>query len=322
MNRKLLTLLLSLALALAVWGGLPVHKAQAAITSVTLNYYPVNVPQDAPVGCATGTSFVVIATVNATDTGLDQYFTGHVTLGMPGSACTYNSTTGTWQAELTSTIDLKQFTIPASQTTYQVVFYVRSQVGFTSNSLRASVYSCDDGTFSYCPAGGRVSSSPAAVTPMDMTSSGGWLDESGGVDVAARAGRYIAVKNGSTLVGLYSAEDNLVPEGNSHAAGGFKVAAPSCTDCAYTIETWLPSAPGTAEGGINTMDANGCPSDIVAGAISSLDTCNSPTAILLESFAGTSQGGVTTLILVSLALAFVMGGLILVQRRRNNGPAL
>jgi hypothetical protein len=319
MNRKIFPILLAFVLALALWGGLPPQKAQAAITSVSLNYYPTYIPQDAPASCASGTPFVVIATVNATDTGSDQYFTAHTRLPVEGSACTFNPSTGTWQNETTGTTSLRHFTLPAGQTTFQLVFYVRARSDLAFTTLRVAAYPCMDDTFTTCPAAGNIASSPAGVTPMDMTTSGGWLEESGGVDVAARAGRYIAVKNGSTLVGLYSAEDNAIPEGYVYAAGGYRVAAPSCVGCGYTVETWLPGNPGTPEGGVNTLGLNGCPADITAGGTASLDSCNSPTAIRLESFAAASSGEATTLALVASGLSLLLVGLYLSHKMRSKG---
>jgi len=311
MNRKLLTLLLSLALALAVWGGLPVHKAQAAITSVTIVYWPSHIPMDASNPCDTGggTAYGVYVTVTGDP---NENFTLSTAVGSTG--CTWDAVNGAWRTEI-ATWDLYPRYNTGPTGTVSMWVYGRVYAGTSSSLLRISAYPCNaDWSLCFAP-----TFSTKTITKMDMTTQGGWLVETG---EAGRQGRTIVVRNGATINGIYIAEDNGINEGYAYAAGGYKVSVPACANCGYTIETWLPSAPGTAEGGINTMGANGCPSDIVAGAISSLDTCNSPTAILLESFAGTSQGGVTTLILVSLALAFVMGGLILVQRRRNSGPAL
>ncbi len=154
---------------------------------------------------------------------------------------------------------------------------------------------------------------------MNMTSSGGWLEETNGF---SRAGKAYAVKSGATLVGLYVSEDNGVNEGYPAAlaaaapmaAGYSKVAVPACTTCGYTIESWNLAAPGTSVGQVNTMGDGACPNDVSAGAVTSLDTCTAPTAITLRTL--TARAPLSPLAaapVVGLALA---GGWVALRRRR------
>ncbi|MBK8985132.1 MAG: hypothetical protein IPM39_03475 [Chloroflexi bacterium] len=160
---------------------------------------------------------------------------------------------------------------------------------------------------------GAGTPSPADLTGptfLDMTTTGGWIEESIGT---SRDGRAVAVYVGSNLIGLYVAEDNGVTDGYPNTPGYYRVAVPSCEECNYTIETWELGNPGTAVGQINTMGINGCPNSIGVGVVQSLNSCNTPTAVSLQSFSANGQS--TPLLLVVGLLALLVGGTAVVKRK-------
>jgi hypothetical protein len=142
---------------------------------------------------------------------------------------------------------------------------------------------------------------------------GGWLEETTGT---ARAGRTVVVKNGTSIIGMYAAEDNGVNEGYGYSPGGFRVAVPDCTTCGYTIETWDLALPGTAVGTINTMGSAGCPNTVTAATITSLNSCTTPTSITLKSLS-TRITPQTDFILTLAALLSITAIVGIIFRRRS-----
>ena len=131
-----------------------------------------------------------------------------------------------------------------------------------------------------CGGTNHSTSARVQVTLLNMSSTGGWLEESNGT---SRAGRAVVVRTGSTIIGMYAVENNNVNEGYPSTPGYFRVAVPACTTCGYTIETWDLASPGTAVGTINTMGTNSCPDAITVASITSLNSCAVPTSITLKS---------------------------------------
>jgi hypothetical protein len=146
---------------------------------------------------------------------------------------------------------------------------------------------------------------------------GGWLEETDGTD---RDGLIVAVIDVSDdqSVALYPAEVNGIVDGFPDIDSYYKVAVPDCTGCDYVIEIWDPLVPGVpvTDRQVNTMGVGGCPSDVVAGATTSLNGCGVPTAITLKSFSGTSASGIFIL-LAAVALSIVGLGLAMFLRRRK-----
>jgi hypothetical protein len=180
----------------------------------------------------------------------------------------------------------------------------------TPLTIRARV--CD-ATFSTCPTP-NVDSASYTVTMMNMSSSGGWLEESTGT---SRAGRAVAVFDNNVLdsgnlVGLYVTEPNGVNDGYSNDPGYYRVAVPDCTDCNYRIETWELNNPGTPVGQSNIMGTNGCPNNVAAGTVQSLNDCNIPTAVTLSTFSANASLPLLLLVVVGL----LVGGTALLGRRR------
>jgi hypothetical protein len=255
--------------------GAKVDTADAAISSVVINYYPLHIPIGDganPANCVTGgTPFAVRVTVNTTTP--NENFAAKVRLGTAG--CTWNPITSTWTNDSTAFTSLPRGTTDGAGTA-TFWLYGRATSSATT-SLTVRVRACD-ATFTTCPTP-NADSTAATVSLMNMSTTGGWLEESTGT---SRQGRTVAVFNSSNqLVGLYVAENNGVNEGYSSTPGYFRVAVPECTDCGYRIETWALNAPGTAVGQINTMGQNGCNNNIAAGAIVSLNGCSVPTAVTL-----------------------------------------
>jgi hypothetical protein len=148
---------------------------------------------------------------------------------------------------------------------------------------------------------------------LNMTTAGGWLEESTGV---ARDGRAVAVFDNTDLIGLYVAKLNGVNDGYPNDSGYYRVAVPDCTDCGYTVETWELDDPGVAVGQINTMGENGCPDDVGIGAVQSMNSCNTPTAVSLAAIGvGSAVSPIPPLLLLLVVVGTAVG-LILVRRRR------
>lgn len=312
MRRKWLSLVLAFILVALAFGALPTPQAAAAgITSISIDYYPTYIPTDAANPCSSGggTPFAVRITVNGT---ANQAFGAKIRLGT--AACTWRPDNSTWTTDSTSYTALTRGTIGAGGSVSMWLYGRANSTATASLTVRAR--GCDAG---YTTCADNVDSPAKAVTLMNMTSSGGWLEETNGF---SRAGKAYAVKSGATLVGLYVSEDNGVNEGYPAAlaaaapmaAGYSKVAVPACTTCGYTIESWNLAAPGTSVGQVNTMGDGACPNDVSAGAVTSLDTCTAPTAITLRTL--TARAPLSPLAaapVVGLALA---GGWVALRRRR------
>jgi len=309
MNRKRLMILLALALALSVWGGLPTQKASATLTSIQFDYFPLYIPIDTSDCTTGGTPFAVRVTVFGTANDPITIQLGNV--GPSESACTWNPDTSQW-VSISSLPPAHRRAVIGSEGNVEVWLYGRFQGTAGGGTLRARAYLCTDDTYTTCPTTPNVTAN-VGVTKMDMTpttGNGGWLEESDGVD---RAGRAIAVKNASSqVIGLYVAEPNGVSEGYS-GDGYYKIAAPVCPTCGYRIETWALDTPGTSVGVFNTMGLNNCPNTISAGVVTSLNACNAPTAITLISFSATTPAGKATL----LALLLLASALVVISIRRR-----
>src|SRR3990172_9366252 len=94
MNRKWMMVLLAFTLTVALWGGLPAQRVSAAITGVTINYYPRYIPINAPVPCTDpgGTPWAVQVTVTG-DPG--QKFTLQIAQE-GGYFCMWSPLSSTW----------------------------------------------------------------------------------------------------------------------------------------------------------------------------------------------------------------------------------
>jgi len=292
MKGKWASAILAATLIVAAFVALPTPRVLAA---GTIDYYPVLFPADTTsTDCSTGTPYAIhvnfsgLTSANTYTIKAYHYNTTDTT----NRGCLWNFQTNTWVAidnfynnlptitgvtQWSGWIYLKEVTQHAAQTS--TANGLRLRVRFRTGSTNM------DATIS----AGLVA---ADISVSCTTNCGGWLEETDG---STRAGRAIAVKDGSTIVGMYVAEDNGVNEGYPAAliaavpaapaaAGYLKVAVPACTTCNYTVESWDLSAPGTPVGQINTMGTGTCPNTVTAGSTTSLNTCDSPTAITVNSF--------------------------------------
>ena len=316
MNRKIGVVFLAFVLASALWGGMPAQRASAAITSVQIVYYPNTIAADAGnPNCTTGggTPFAAYVTVNG-----NSGDKATVQLLQTGAGiCVWNPTSATWISYAAPSTTYPRVTIgTGGSASLWIVGRAITSSGGSNLFVRA--YPCNS-AFSDCssvpaPTQGPPVDSPTVSTTMrNMTSSGGWLEESGG----DRLGNTIlVVKNqGGTIIGLYRTENNSVIEGYTYGSGGYKVAVPHCATCNYTIETWNASNPGVPLGNVNVLGTTCSVNDIAAGTLVNLDSpvCNDPTAITLVSFSATSPTGKAAL----LALLLFASALVAVLIRRR-----
>jgi hypothetical protein len=302
----------ALALVAIGFGVLPAPRALAAgITSISIDYFPANIPTDAASPCSSGggTPFAMHVTVNGT---ANQNFVIKTRLG--AGACTWRPDNGAWTTDNTTYTALTRGTIEPDGNV-SLWLYGRANSNATT-SLTVRARGCD-AAWSACV--DNIDSPAQTVALMNMVFSGGWLEETNG---AARAGRAFVVKNGASIVGLYVSEDNGVNEGYPAALmaaavpaaiGYSKVAVPDCSSCNYTTESWDLATPDTPVGQVNTMGTGACPNTVTAGSTTSLDACSAPTAITLRTLSATSRSTATAPV-ASLAL---LGGLAVLMRRRK-----
>ncbi len=314
MKRQSVAIMMSIAIVLGVYGVLPVSKVQAAAAITTYNYVPTFIPDDqTPVAVHVTFSNLTIGECYIYKVRL--YRTAGSYFGE-----TWNATSSSWVTSGGIYSSQNQFNATATSQSFWV--YVRNTNLAASTAVNdanlAIVASSNTGSAT-CNTGPTFSNgTPVAVTIMKQTSGGtptqfgGWLEESNGT---SRAGRAVVVKNGSTIVGMYAVENNNITEGYSSTPGYFRVAAPTCTACTYTIETWDLVSPGTAVGTINTLGSNGCPNSITAAAVTSLNSCTTPTSITLISIAANpAQPSSATLIFAGL-IAVAVSAIVLIRRR-------
>jgi uncharacterized protein (TIGR03382 family) len=279
MKRNWLYVIVIIAVTLSVWGGMPAQTARAAAATTTYDFVPAFIPDDAtPVAVRVTFSTLTIGQCYVYKVRL--YKTAGTYFGEM-----WNPTTSTWAPNGGAYSVQNQFTASATSQSFWV--YIRNTTLAAStiaNDASLAIIASSNGTT--CVSGPTfVNGTPASVTIMKTTTGGtaaqfgGWLDEINGT---SRAGRAIVVKSGSNIVGMYVAEDNNVNEGYVYAAGGYKVAVPSCAGCNYAIETWDLAAPNIPVGITNIMGAGGCSSDVSVGIVTSLSTCTSPTAVTLR----------------------------------------
>lgn len=303
MNRILRTVLmitLSMMLAMGVGGVVSIPKVAAAgIDSISIDYFPTYIPTDAAIPCSSGggTPFAIRITVAGV---ANQNFVVKARLGT--GACTWRPDNSTWTTDSTTFTSLTRGTIGADGTV-SMWLYVRANTNATT-SLTVRGRGCD-ATWSTCA--DSIDASAQTVTLMNMTASGGWLEETLGT---ARAGRTVVVKSGTSIVGMYAAEDNGVNEGYAYTAGGYKVAVPDCTGCGYTVETWDLATPNVAVDQVNTMGTGSCPSDVSVGGTTSLNACDTPTAV---TFSGLSAASPFAALAVGLLAAT---GLVVLRKRK------
>lgn len=314
---------ISVVLTLTLMGGvlvaLPAQRSLAAgIASITIDHYPAYIPTDASSPCSSGggTPFAVRVTVAG---DANQNYAIKIRLG--SGACTWRPDTGSWTTDSTAFTALTRGTIESDGDVSFWLYGRANANATTSLTVRARGCNAD-----WTSCADNIDSSPKTVTLIDMSTSGGWLEETEGTTRSARA---IAVKDGLTVVGLYVAEDNGVNEGYPgtfavagssglapDAEGYYKVAVPDCANCGYTIETWELTSPGTSVGQVNTMGEGTCPSSVTAGATTSLDSCGTPTAIALGTLKATPLANAFPTLLPALGL-LVLGGVALYRRRRG-----
>jgi hypothetical protein len=306
MKGKWISVVLALALVVIAFGALPAPRAFAA---GTITYLPTNVAKDATFSGSTltaGTPFAVYLTITGAPastacTGpklrLMDAATGTV---VDANFKTWAGASG-WLGDSGAWASFPSITTDASGN-WSGWAYGAVPTTATNSYLAARIR---------CGASNYSTSTPyPAVTLMDMTTTGGWIDESNGV---ARAGRAVVVKSGTTIIGMYVAEDNGVTEGYG-AAPYYKVAVPTGSD--YTVETWALATPGTAVGKVNTMGVGGCPTTVTAGAITSMNACTTFTAITLRTLTARAPLNPLTVALPALGLVAASGAVVVRRRRR------
>ncbi len=301
MKRKwIVTLVGSLLVIGAMFWRLSVSMVEAAVSS-TIEYYPSYLANDGTTPIA---AYVRFTGLNASTSY--YYKLKYSTI----SGYTWNPSTSTWVANNSSASAFPSFSTGSGQTEYSLWIYMRSASGPASTGdfeMKAGVST--GGAFAY--------GTGVTVTVMDMSTNGGWVEESAGT---ARAGRAVVVKNGTNIVGMYIAEDNGVDEGYS-GTGYYKIAVPTCTNCGYTIETWELSNPGTAVGKINTMGQEGGANSVNAGQTTTLNF-DTPTVITLAILRAKPNGqsaplSWTMAVLVGASLATVGASIIAFRRQRG-----
>jgi len=314
MKRKSLTFLIALTLALALWGSLPAQNVSAEITGIEITYYPLYIPVNADSSCTSdvGTPFTMRIRVSGTPGQNIILLTAIPGIPVASSTCTWSPTAEAWLSNRNlSWGNFPRATIGAGGTVDAWIF-TKIIAGTPGLQIRATARPCTAG-WSICFGTGSLDTQ-VVVTLMDMTSSGGWLEESGGERLGNTV---VAIKDLlGNLVGLYRAENNSADEGYTYGSGGYKVAVPDCTTCNYTIETWHANDPGVPLGNVNVMGTTCSVNDIPAGTTVNLDPpqCGVPTAIRLVSFSATSHPGKTALLaLLPLASSLVVYSL---HRRR------
>jgi hypothetical protein len=301
MKRKLLKLLVVSLLIGVVFGYSSTSVVKAAIGS-TINYYPRYLANDGTTPIAAYVTF----------TGLSASTSYYYKLKYSTvSGYTWNPSTSTWVANNSNASDFPSFSTGTGQTEYSLWIYMRSASGPAGTGdfeMKAGVST----------GGGFTYGTGVTISVIDMSASGGWIEESTGT---ARAGRAVAVKSGTSIYGLYVAEDNGVNEGYS-GTGYYKIAVPTCTNCGYTIETWELSNPGTVVGKPNTMGQEGGANYVNAGQTTTLNFTK-PTAITLSSLTAASPLPATLSVLGLVALGGLAAvaalgiGAVLVRRRRE-----
>ncbi len=268
--RKVLLLVLSLALALGAWVVRPTPQVRAAISSLTIDYYPAYIHLGEADVCNSGTPFAVRVTVFG---NVGDNFAVKIRLGT--GACTWSPISNQWLTDSGAFTSMPRGTIGSNGEATLWLYGSAKSSATSSLTVRARTCNSD---WSSCPTP-NVDSPPVTVNFLNMSSTGGWLEESNGT---ARAGRAVVVKNGTTIVGMYVAEDNGVTEGYS-GAGYYKVAVPVCSNCGYTVETWALNNPNVPVDKVNTMGTGGCPNNVGAGSVTSLNSCTVPTSVTLAS---------------------------------------
>jgi len=282
--RKSVMVVMALALAFGVWGGMPVQKVAAA---GTIGYYPLYLPADAVfsgTAMTGGAPFAVYATITGAPSS--TACTGPKLRLLPtetGGTADANfrswaSVTASWLTDSGAWASFGTITTDASGNWSGWGFGAAPST--VTNTWLEFRIRCGSNNYS---------TSRVQITLMDMSASGigGYLEETSGT---SRAGHAVVVKDGTNIVGMYVAEDNSIVEGYSSNASYTRVSAPACVGCGYTVEAWDLSNPGTPIGKINTLGAQSCPSDIAAGATSSLDSCITPTQVDLAGFSAAWQG--------------------------------
>jgi len=319
MKHGWISLVVALALVAIGFGVLPAPRVWAGAATTTYDYVPAYIPDDS-------TPIVVRVTFSGLTLGDCYVYKARLYKASTYYGETWNATTSNWVASGGIYSSQNQFTATATSQSFWV--YVRNSTlaaSTISGDARLAIVASSNGAT--CAAGLSFNNgTPANVTIIKMTSGGtpvqfgGWLEETNG---AARADRAIVIKNGSTIVGMYVAENNGVNEGYPAvlsaapaapvAAGYFKIAVPDCVSCNYTVESWALTTPGSAVGQVNTMGAGGCPNTVTAGSTTSLDACSAPTAITLRTLSATSRSTAT----VPIASLALLGGLAALMRRRK-----
>jgi hypothetical protein len=319
MKHGWLSVFLALALVAIGFGVLPAPGVLAGAATTTYDYVSAYIPDDS-------TPIVVRVTFSNLTIGDCYVYKARLYKTSTYYGETWNATTSNWIATGGVYSSQNQFTATATSQSFWV--YVRNSTlaaSATSGDARLAIVAASGGTT--CAAGPSFNNgTPANVTVIQMTAGGtpaqfgGWLEET---NSPARADRAIVIKNGSTIIGMYVAENNGVNEGYPAVisaapaapvgAGYFKIAVPDCVSCNYTVESWALTTPGSAVGQVNTLGAGGCPNTITAGSTTSLDTCSAPTAITLRTLSATAQSTMA----VPVVGLMLLGGLATLVRRRK-----
>jgi len=299
--RPLRMIIVSLLVMALLYGYFCTSTVRAAIGS-TIDNYPSSLANDSTTPIAAYVTFTGL-TENTTYRYKLKYATS--------SGYTWNPSTTTWVANNKSASNFPTFTTGAGQTTRSLWIYMRSAASGTTGTFTMQAGVTTGTSFTY---GTGVS-----MTVLDMSSGcpsncGGWVEETTGT---ARAGRAVAVKSGSSVVGLYVAEDNSVSEGFPSTTGYYKVAVPTCSTCNYGIETWDLSNPGTVVGNANTMPDQDGDNTVGAGQTTTLNF-STPTVIRLNSLEARSSNHwlVRCALAAGLGMVVVSASLVAQRSRR------
>ena len=307
MKRKWISILVSLAIALSVW----ILTPWAMWAAGSILHYPLNIAADATFTgstLTTGTPFAIY--IQITGAPANTACNGPKIRLMPAA------TGGTADSSFRTWTGATYGWLPDNGAWASFPSITTDGAGSWSGWAYGAVPTAAANTWLEgrinCGGTNHSTSARVQVTLLNMSSTGGWLEESSGT---SRAGRAVVVRTGSTIIGMYAVENNNITEGYSSTPGYFRVAVPACTTCGYTIETWDLASPGTAVGTINTMGTNSCPDAITVASITSLNSCTVPTSITLKSISAYTTPEANALLIFAGTLAVTVTTIVLLLRR-------
>jgi uncharacterized repeat protein (TIGR01451 family) len=261
MKRKLMSVVIALLPALVVFmvvasSSTPTQAAPAAPSAV-LNVWPGYVPADggaAAANClAQGTPFAIRATISEPLSPTQKYV---VKIRLGTQACVWNPQTGVWNNDSTAYTALPQVTADSNGVASFWLYGRSTNTGSTSLTIRARA--CTSPTCS-TNTGVNIDSSAQTVVTMSMSTGGGWIEgHAYDINGTLLNGARVVVRNSiSTIIGIYSTEDNGVTDTYPTAnTGYYRVAAPIGNG--YTAEVWdsTNNIIGTATTGVSVAAAS------------------------------------------------------------------